>query len=600
MARERRKKFRLSSLGEYIKIGLLAILKTFKRYPLTLLLFISLSVIVLIQIETNYDHTDLRELLNRLIGIHVLAIALSLAVEALLERLPRRSWAIRIATYLVELGLLAAYFQFIFKSTGYAQNLQLGLLAAAFLLVFLFVPYFLRKVNYEVYINKILTHTVVSLFFAVVIGLGLSATVFAVKELIYDALRGETYAYVWVFAMLIFAPVFLLAGIPQREEEIPVERYNKVLEVLVLYIIMPLLVIYTVVLYVYFAQVLITQEWPSGIVSYLVVSYTAVGILAIFLANPFRKTSRWSRYFTNGFNYLVLPLLGMMFAAIWIRINQYGFTENRYFIFLIGIWSLVAVLFYIFNRGKNNVILPLLLAVFLLVAAVGPLSASNVSLASQADRFYKTIEPYDILQDGVITKTTKTFERADQKEIVGTLDYFEWHHGLDKLEYLPEGFDMSQFKDYFGFERYSWGDNLTLYFEFYNEDSTAVIISDYDISQLVRMYQYLEITKVSEFTFDGSAYAISYGKKFVLSITRDGEEIYQYEFKGYVDKLYSKYGNQLSKGNRITDDISLIDENDHLKILYQFNTIMARSEGSSDNLVIENIDVNIYIKVKDK
>ena len=158
MARERRKKFRLSSLGEYIKIGLLAILKTFKRYPLTLLLFISLSVIVLIQIETNYDHTDLRELLNRLIGIHVLAIALSLAVEALLERLPRRSWAIRIATYLVELGLLAAYFQFIFKSTGYAQNLQLGLLAAAFLLVFLFVPYFLRKVNYEVYINKILTN----------------------------------------------------------------------------------------------------------------------------------------------------------------------------------------------------------------------------------------------------------------------------------------------------------------------------------------------------------------------------------------------------------------------------------------------------------
>ncbi len=599
MARTRRKRFRLSSLGEYIKMGLVAIFQTFKRFPLTLLIFISLSVIVLVQVETSYDNTELMDLLNRLIGLHVMAIAFSLAVESLLERLSRKSWAIRIAVYLVELVLLAVYFQFVFTTAEYAQNMQLGLLAAAFLLVFLFAPYFFRRENYEVYISKIITQTVVSLFFAVVIGLGLSATIFAVQELIYSNLRGETYAYVWTFAMLIFAPIFLLAGIPEREEEMPVENYNKVLEVLVLYIMMPLLVIYTVVLYVYFAQVLITQEWPSGLVSYLVVSYTAVGILTIFFANPFRKTNRWGRYFTNGFNFAVIPLLGMMFVAIGLRINQYGFTENRYFIVLIGIWSLVAVIFYIFNRGKNNVFLPLLLAAILLISAVGPLSASNVSLASQSDRFYQTIEPYDILQDGVIAKTTTTFERADQKEIVGAIEYFERYHGLSELEYLPESFEMSQFRAYFGFEPYSWGGNLVNYFEYYREEFIPVIISDYNVFQKVQMYQYLEENEVSEFTYGPHDYTMSYGNEFVLKISRDGAAIYQYDFKGFIYNLYDEYADRLSKGVRITDDITLADENEELAIFYTFNNFIGRGEGANDELFIENIDVNVYIKIKE-
>lgn len=602
MARARRRRFSLSSLGEYIKIGLLAILETFKRFPLTLLLFISLSVVVLVQVETSYDNRELLDLLNRLIGVHIMAIAFSLAVETLLERLPKKRWLIRIIIYLVELVLLADYFQFVYTTTDYAKNLQLGLLTAAFLLVFLFVPYFYKKDNYEVYINKILTHSVVSIFFAVVIGLGLSATVLAVQELIYASLRGETYAYVWTFAMLIFAPVFLLAGIPKREEEQTVEKYNKVLEVLVLYIMMPLLVIYTAVLYIYFAQVLITQEWPRGIVSYLVVSYTAVGILIIFLANSFRKTNRWARYFTNGFNFAVIPLLGMMFAAIGLRINQYGFTENRYFIVLIGAWSLVAVVFYIVDRGKNNVFLPLILALFLIVAAVGPFSASNVSLASQSDRFYKTIEPYDILEDGVVAKTTITFERVDQKEIVGTLEYIDRYHDLSEIEYLPAGFEMSQFKDYFGFERFTLGDSLVDWFEYYRVQFMPIIITDYDVSQQVRMNKYPEEIKVREFTFDETDYRIIYGNDFLLKVIREGSQIYQNDFKEFIYELYDEYADQLSrdKVSRITDDITFIDENEELMIFCQINSFMGRSEGIDDKLIVEDMDMNVYIKIKDR
>ncbi len=598
MARTRRR-FRLSSLGEYIKIGFLAVLKTFRRFPLTLLLFISLSVVVLIQVETPYDKFELSGLLDRLIGVHILAITLSLAVEMLLERITKNNWAIRIGVYLIEFALLAVYFQFVFTKTEYAQNLQLGMLAATFLLVFLFVPYFFKKENYEVYINKILTHTVVSLFFAVVIGLGLTLTLFAIQELIYSSLRGETFAYVWTFAMLLFAPVFLLSGIPKREEELAVEHYNKVLEVLVLYIMMPLLVIYTAVLYIYFAQVLISQEWPSGLVSYLVVSYTAVGILTIFLANPFRKTNRWGRYFTNGFNFAVIPLLGMMFVAIGLRINQYGFTENRYFIVLIGTWSLLAVIFYIFNRGRSNVFLPLFLAAFLLIAAVGPISASNVSIASQADRFYQTIEPYDILQDGVVKKTTTSFERVDQMEIVGTLEYFDRYHDMDKLQYMPVGFEMSQFKDYFGFERYSWGDNFGNYISYYREPLTPIIISDYDVFHQVRMYMYQEGIEVSEFTYGGIGYTISYDNSFILSVTSAEEEIYQYDFKKVIYEFYDEYSGELAKGLRINDDLIFTDENERLALFSQFTNFNGQVLNTDDKLMIENIEMNLYIKIKD-
>lgn len=587
-------------MGEYIKIGAVAVMNTFNRFPLTVLLFISLSVVVLIQVENSYENVELFDLLNRLIGIHVLAISLSFAVEALLERFVQGKWLVRIPVYLLELAAVYAYFEFIYKEPNYAVTLQLLLLTAALTFVFLLVPYFFRRANYELFINRIVTHTVVSLFFAVVIGLGLSATVFAVESLLIENLRGETYAYVWTFAMLIFAPIFLMAGLPHRDEEYVLTDFNKVLEILVLYIVMPLLVIYSVVLYIYFAKVLITQDWPKGIVSYLVVSYTAIGILMIFLANPFRQVNRWARIFTNGFTFLVLPLLAMMFVAIGLRINQYGFTENRYFIVLIGIWSVLAVLYVIFNRGRNNVFLPLLLAIFLTVAAVGPASATNISMNSQANRFYEVIEPYDILRDGVITHTSKTIKSEDQKEIIGVLEYFDYSHSLADLKYLPEGFTMMKLEEYLGFKQYDWGVGRYQYFDYYREQPSLVIIEDYDIFGHVQMYYYIIDETLASIEYDGQEYKLLRDDGFNLMVERDGELIYESDMAAYVNSLYEKYYSQIVNGGRITDDLTLLDENDQLKVFYQFTMISASNNEEAQDLKVENMGTNIYIKIKDK
>lgn len=600
MARSRRKKFKWSSMGEYIKIGAVAVLNTFNRFPLTVLLFISLSVVVLMQVENSYNNVELYDLLNRLIGVHVLVISLLFAVEALLERFAQGKWLVRIPVYLLELALGYAYFEFIYYEMNYAATLQLLLLTAALMFVFLVVPYFFKRENYELFINRLITHLVVSLFFAVVIGLGLSATVFAVESLLLENLRSETYAYVWVFAMLIFAPIFFMAGIPHRDEEFTLANFNKVLEILVLYIVMPLLVIYSAVLYTYFAKVLITQDWPKGIVSYLVVSYTAIGILMIFLANPFRKTNRWARIFTNGFTFLVLPLLAMMFVAIGIRINQYGFTENRYFIVLIGIWSALAVLYVIFNRGKNNVFLPLLLAVFLAVAAVGPASAANISMNSQAERFYAAIEPYDILRDGVITRTTKTISVEDQKEIIGSLEYFDRSHSLADLKYLPESFAMAQLEDYLGFKQYDWSDGRYKYFEYYREEPSLVIIDGYNIFGQVQMYRYIMDDTIASITYADQEYVIKRDGFFNLMIERDSELIYQSDMAAYVETLYQEHYNEVDKGGRITDDLTLLDESEKLSVFYQFTMISASTNGDDQELRVENLQANIYIKVKDE
>lgn len=600
MARSRRRKFKWSSMGEYIKIGAVAVMNTFNRFPLTVLLFISLSVVVLMQVENSYENVELFDLLNRLIGIHVLAISLSFAVEALLERFVQGKWLVRIPVYLLELAAVYAYFEFIYKEPNYAVTLQLLLLTAALTFVFLLVPYFFRRANYELFINRIVTHTVVSLFFAVVIGLGLSATVFAVESLLIENLRGETYAYVWTFAMLIFAPIFLMAGLPHRDEEYVLTDFNKVLEILVLYIVMPLLVIYSVVLYIYFTKVLITQDWPKGIVSYLVVSYTAIGILMIFLANPFRQVNRWARIFTNGFTFLVLPLLAMMFVAIGLRINQYGFTENRYFIVLIGIWSVLAVLYVIFNRGRNNVFLPLLLAIFLTVAAVGPASATNISMNSQANRFYEVIEPYDILRDGVITHTSKTIKSEDQKEIIGVLEYFDYSHSLADLKYLPEGFTMMKLEEYLGFKQYDWGVGRYQYFDYYREQPSLVIIEDYDIFGHVQMYYYIIDETLASIEYDGQEYKLLRDDGFNLMVERDGELIYESDMAAYVNSLYEKYYSQIVNGGRITDDLTLLDENDQLKVFYQFTMISASNNEEAQDLKVENMGTNIYIKIKDK
>src|SRR5690606_32311453 len=153
------------------------------------------------------------------------------------------------------------------------------------------------------------------------------------------------------------------------------EDYSIVLKVLLLYIVIPLLTAYTAILYIYFIKIIISWEWPIGLVSHLVLWYALIVTAVLFLITPMRDENKWANIFSKWMPIIILPILIMMFISMGIRINAYGVTENRYYVVVMGLWIFGIMVYYSLVKKPLNILLPTTLAVIALLSVLGPLSS---------------------------------------------------------------------------------------------------------------------------------------------------------------------------------------------------------------------------------
>lgn len=183
-----------------------------------------------------------------------------------------------------------------------------------------------------------------------------------------------------------------------------------------------------------------------------------------------------------------------MFYSMYLRINKYGITEERYLVVAGGIFIVLSMIYYLFFNKKTAIVIPITLLVIVLISTVGPVSAYNMSKIDQKGRLDKLLTQEHILVDGKIQKV-KNVNPAIIKEIVGKLEYFSQQHKIQELPYMSRGFyaDTTNIYNVFGFRgdefESKYGENRTYSFEKdeWNVEEYDKIYGpfsfDYDISQ---------------------------------------------------------------------------------------------------------------------
>jgi hypothetical protein len=232
---------------------------------------------------------------------------------------------------------------------------------------------------------------------------------------------------------------FFSAGVPSRVIGLEqVRDYPKGLRVFTQYVLLPLVIIYLIILYFYEAKILFTLVWPRGIVSYLVIGFSTLGILALLLVWPLRDDAEhtWIRTFTKRFFLALFPLIVLLCMAIGRRVMEYGVTENRYFIILLSLWLFIVALYFLFSRRKNIKFVPLSLFLAVLLSGFGPWNAFQVSSLSQHSRLEKILQQNKMLVNGKATKSKKEIKKVDQKEIASIVGYMIEVHGLESIQDL--------------------------------------------------------------------------------------------------------------------------------------------------------------------
>lgn len=276
---------------------------------------------------------------------------------------------------------------------------------------------------------------------------GLAVALVSIEALFNVDIDEENYARLFVFMALLVHPWMFLAGIPRDVDPLEQERsYPQALKVFAQFILVPLVTVYLAILTAYLVRVVMTQEWPSGWIGWLVSSVSVVGTLALLLVHPVREDegNGWVRGYARWFWVALMPSIVMLFFAIGKRISQYGFTERRYFLLVLAIWIAVVAVWFAFTRSRRIRFIPVSLAVVALVGFVGPWGAYSVSERSQVRRLTSVLESAGATSFPVAPGTALTADNETARQVSDILRYLLGTHSVasaSSVVELPAGSD---------------------------------------------------------------------------------------------------------------------------------------------------------------
>ncbi|MHB1393996.1 MAG: DUF4153 domain-containing protein [Clostridia bacterium] len=486
------------------------------------------------------------------------------------------------------------YYFFLLKDFNMVSVTRYIGLSLSLYLAFNFIPYFYRRSGFELYVIKLLTRFFTTVIYSVVLFLGIVAILFTIDKLLEIRVDEKVYLDVWLGVVGIFAPSFFLAGVPLYEEQFEASTYPKLLKVLLLYIVMPIISVYTSILYIYFAKIIVTLQWPIGMVAHLVLWYSVICAAIIFLISPLCDENKWTRTFIFLLPKLTIPLIIMMFVSIGIRVKAYGITENRYFVILLGLWALGIMINSNFVKTRRNIILPISLALIALLSVVGPWSSYSVSKFSQNQRLEGILLKYNMIENNSIVKSDQDVSEVDKKEISEILGYFSQSHTLNDVKYLSKEFKIIQMNDVFGFPITEYNsDNQNREYFSYN---SSILSNPIDI----KGYSYM----FSANSFDSSGISSGYdieikydNKIHEIRINSGGKEVYKNSLLEFGKQIHKKYGTD-SKYDIDSNEMSLVDENENIKIKFIFNHISGYEDKADNDINVTSMDFNILISLK--
>jgi hypothetical protein len=361
-------------------------------------------------------------------------------------------------------------------------------------------------------------------------------------------IKDKHYADTAILVWALFAPFHFFSGIPNVREVPKPADSPKTLRFLLQWILIPLLWVYTAILYVYSGKILIEQVWPRGIVSSLILAYACIGLFVWFLSYPSRDDNRFSAIHYRWFSWTALPLFIVLFAAIGLRVGDYGLTEPRWFVIILSSWCAAATLFLsirsLFRKrdpertGFRVLLLPLSLAVVALSSVIGPLSAFNLSIDSQNRQLLAIFSKNGMISGNRVTKAVSTVNEEDRGRISSILYWFDQQHQLADAKVLPDGFTFGDAEKVLGFTIDGTRPAApTQYVRFTRGNTSASVpVTGYDV---LFPFAYEATTETDAAT--GLALAVDQQTR-ILALSLNGTEVYREDLGKKFDELRAAYG----------------------------------------------------------
>lgn len=457
-----------------------SIKNTFKRFPFTIISAILATIFLILSTFDEYAEAYNDRIMSFglvfVFGIFLYAF-IKLFNEGLrnyydLKNLKNNN-LFKILSYVITLPILYGIYELVYQENKvlafYDNNFIYFTLIAALVVGTSFVGKFNYHKDFVAYVAKILKAFIISNIYSFIVFVGISGIIFALNSLFKFNFESTVYLRVAIFSFILFNVVTFFSDFPKVRDSFTDYKYPKAFRILLVYIITPIVIIYTAILLAYFVKILVLWQIPNNLIVNLVIWFASFSIVYLFFLSRVDSITFINK-FKIVFPFTLFPLLGMMFFAIYLRIKEYGMTENRYIVIAVGLWIFLSLIYYIFYRENSNISIPIFLSVIILITGIGPASATSLSIRSQNARFEKLLRDNKMIA-GEEIKPNINIESDAKSQIVDIVSYMVRTDRVDKLYYMPKDFKLSEdsFTKLFGFSSiiesknylgYSYTDNL--------------------------------------------------------------------------------------------------------------------------------------------
>ena len=618
----------MSKIKEKIKKILPDMKKGVERFPLTILsgIIVFLLSVYVIENSDMKNHNLLSEI-HKMLTLIGLSLPLTAALELIREKYlsDKNKWIIRVLNVVITVIFIIFYRFYYLNGKDKAGILILNniekLIATGiiFFLLFLLVPIIGKKDEEEKYFQSVVVDKTVTILYSMVLFLGLTAVFLTVDGLSLIKLKEQIYIEIWLFVVFVFAMIFFASKLKKVDENLEEYEIHKIFRFLIYFIVIPLITIYTGILYIYFGKMLITKSWPQGLVSHLILWYTIFSLFIMIMVTPMREKDLVAKIFKNYFPFVSVPLLILSIVSISKRISQYGVTELRYFIVLLGIWLIFCMVSSIFKARLSVILISLIAVVY--ISVFSPINNRRITIMSQNKRLERILIKYGLLKDGKLVKNSGLNENQ-KYEITDVLNYIlgirDKKDGVRNL--YPFGKeDGKPYKKIEEFEKeigiddswYKYKYSASEYFTVFVINENMLNNQNNNIEE-VKGYEYI-ISGLDGYNFQENSVKEYYGKypvkisKNNISVYNENkEELIKIEISEILKGILNKpeIQQRINKPKEEIKDsvvpeniLEFIGENEKVKYRIKMKQISVRGEENK-KAEITNYYYNFYYSVK--
>ncbi len=318
----------MGKLSNFIKSKKLQAENIYKNYLITLISGAIASILgmILLESERSYEFDET-------LGKVILGFVIFTFGEIFIETIARKL-VVKLILSIINAGV-SVLWVFLITTESLTENnyyvmymlLSFGLYVLLFGGITLFVVVKRSRLTMQEYYTRFLRNTIVMSIVVNVISMGVLFILYIFSTLIIKLEVFDLFMDAEILMLgFVHLPVFLTILTDNKKET------SKVFKGVAWYVLMPIQIIATLIIYAYILKIFSLSELPKNQVYAICAGVVTSGILINFLAYSYLPQGKLNIYgkLIKFYKYFLIPMIPLEIQAMSIRISNYGVTENRY------------------------------------------------------------------------------------------------------------------------------------------------------------------------------------------------------------------------------------------------------------------------------